>query len=103
MAKKSVSNQPDVEQPAKQELHGLIVTAPFELERNYKMVQYGIGEKFNVPDGWTRDADFEEFSKISLKNSPKGIPFQVPAPILDEKGKLKYMESRRVVLPLKEV
>jgi hypothetical protein len=82
---------------------GLVVIAPFELERNFQKVEYKEGDFFPIPEGWTRDLAFEEFRKINTKNNPNGIAFSVPNPVLDEKGKLKYMDSKRVLLPLKEV
>jgi hypothetical protein len=81
----------------------LVAAAEFEIMRGYQSVSYKEGDEFPVPEGWTRDAAFEEFRKINLKSQPNTIAFQVPLPILDEKGKVKYMDARRVVLPLKEV
>lgn len=84
-------------------VHGLVVVSSFELERNFQKVEYKEGDSFPLPEGWTRDAAFEEFRKINTKDNANGIAFSVPKPVLDEKGKLKYMDSRRVLLPLKEV
>lgn len=80
----------------------LIVMAPFELERNFQKIEYKEGDVFPLPEGWTRDAAFEEFRKIGTDGKLNGLSFSAPKPILDEKGKLKYMDSRRVLLPLKE-
>lgn len=80
----------------------LIVVAPFDVTHNFQTVQFSEGEEFIAPEGWTRDDAFEEFRKINTKDNPNGIAFSVPKPVLDEKGKLKYMDSRRVLLPLKE-
>lgn len=80
----------------------LVVVAPFEVTHNFQTVQFAEGEEFVAPEGWTRDTAFEEFRKINTKDNPNGIAFSVPKPVLDEKGKLRYMDSRRVLLPLKE-
>lgn len=80
----------------------LIVIAPFELDRNFQKIEYKEGDVFPLPEGWTRDTAFEEFRKIGTDGKLNGLSFSVPKPILDEKGKLKYMDSRRVLLPLKE-
>jgi len=80
----------------------LVAVAPFELERNYKTIQCNVGDVFEPLEDWSRDLAFEEFRKINTKKNDNGIAFSVPLPILDEKGKLKYMDSRRVILPLEE-
>jgi hypothetical protein len=67
----------------------LIVTAPFEIVRNYKTVSYKKDDEFKIPEDWTR-------------NPERVNAFSVPKPVLDEKGNLKYMDSRLIILPLKE-
>jgi len=81
-----------------------IATAQFELKRGYKTVEYKAGDVFPVPEDWTWDAAFDEFRKVNrnAKGESNGIAFSVPLPVLDEKGNLKYLDSRRVILPLKE-
>lgn len=91
------------ESKAENSVNGYEVLAPFELERNFQKFEYKEGDSFPVPEGWARDYAFEEFRKINTKENPNGIAFSVPKPVLDEKGKLKYMDSRRALLPLKEV
>lgn len=107
---KSVPTQELVESLELEEGHSepkvlsFVATSPFELKRGYKTVEYKIGDMFPVPEDWTRDTAFEEFRKVN-KNSNgtlNGVTFSVPLPVLDEKGNLKYMDSRRVILPLRE-
>lgn len=107
MAKKIVQNEEAAQEVAEIKevalTGGLVAVADFEIERNYQKVEVKAGESFIVPEGWTRDTAFEEFRKINTKENANGIAFSVPKPVLDDKGKLKYMDSRRVLLPLKEV
>lgn len=81
----------------------LIAISPFEMERGYKTVMYKEGDEFKIPEGWEIDTEFNEFRKINRKGGAGGMAFRVPAPIMDEKGKPRYIDSRRVILPLKEV
>lgn len=100
---KEVIEEVQAPSPVRFERHAqLIVSAPFELERNFQKIEYKEGDVFPLPEGWTRDTAFEEFRKIGTDGKLNGLSFSVPKPILDEKGKLKYMDSRRVLLPLKE-
>jgi len=113
MAKKSVQNEQGgqtdevfTEKNSKENLFvnkNLVVVAPFEMTRNFQKIEYNVGDVFSLPEGWTRDVEFEEFRKINKKQNDNGMAFSVPNPVLDEKGKLKYMDSKRVLLPLKEV
>jgi len=80
----------------------LTATASFNITENFEVVEYTEGDMFVIPKGWKRDSDFEEFRKINKQKNDNGIAFSVPNPVLDEKGKLKYMDSKRVILPLKE-
>jgi len=81
----------------------LVAFADFDIEVNYVTKSYKAGDVFTLPEGWKRDENFEEFRNMDRKRGvATGIPFSVPVPILDEKNKVKYWDSRRVVLPLTE-
>lgn len=80
-----------------------VAIAPFEIERNFKMVQYKQGDTFPLPEGWERDLAFEEFRKVDRKGANGGIVFTAKFPVFGEAGKVKDFDSRRVILPLKEV
>ena len=97
MAKK-IEEEKKVELPKAVKAGGFVATATFELQVGYKTVKYEAGDTFRVPEDWQRDMSFEEFRK-----NKNGVVFTEPVPVLDEKGKLIYMDSRRVILPLKEV
>ena len=102
MAKKianSFEEEKEIETPKAVKANGgFVATASFDLRLGYKTVKYDVGDTFKVPEDWQRDTSFEEFRK-----NKNGVVFTEPLPVLDEKGKLKYMDSRRVILPLKEV
>ena len=101
MAKKIVGDfeeEKEVEPPKAVKVREFVAIAPFELQLGYKVLKYKAGDTFKVPEDWQRDTSFEEFRK-----NKNGVVFTEPVPVLDEKGKLKYMDSRRVILPLKEV
>lgn len=92
---------PEIKQEVKSK--SFVATADFEIEKNFKVVLIKQGDTFAIPEGWERDNEFEEFRKIDRKGARGGIAFRVPYPVLDERGKPKYIDSRRVILPLKEV
>jgi len=81
----------------------LVAYADFEITVNYVTKSYKAGDVFTAPEGWKRDELFEEFRNMDrARGEATGMPFSIPVPVLDEKNKVKYWDSRRVVLPLKE-